>query len=109
MLEIKAYYKLKIICNMKIKFLMITCCCFLLSCMEDADRDQFGFTFIAANKSVVEHQNVKITIGGIQNGAFIETDSYIYPKIVVLSNDWPDTTGNQSQSFPSYEKPWGPD
>jgi len=76
--------------------------------MEDEDRDQFGFTFVALNKSGVEHENVKITIGGMQNGEFIGTDSYIFPKILVLSNDWPDTSGNQSQSFAFYEDRWSP-
>ncbi|MEN8805587.1 MAG: hypothetical protein ABF278_08180 [Wenyingzhuangia sp.] len=77
--------------------------------MEDEDRDQFGFTFTIANKSGVEHENVKITIGGMENGEFVGTDSYIFPKILVLSNDWPDTTGNQSQSFAFYEQRWNPD
>ena len=85
------------------------CCFFLLSCIEDEDRDQFGFTFKVFNKSGVEHENVKITIGGIQNDEFIGTDSYTFPKILVLSNDWPDTTGNQSQSFAYYEQRWNPD
>jgi len=77
--------------------------------MEDEDRDQFGFTFTALNKSGVEHENVKITIGGMENGEFVGTDSYIFPKILVISNDWPDTTGNQSQSFAFYEERWNPD
>ena len=94
---------------MKTKFLIIMCCCLLLSCMDDEDRDQFGFTFKVANLSGVEHENVKITIGGMENDEFIGTDSYTFPKILVLSNDWPDTTGNQSQSFAFYEKRWNPD
>ena len=77
--------------------------------MEDEDRDQFGFTFTVSNKSGLEHENVRITIGGMENGEFIGTDSYIFPKILVLSNDWPDTTGNQSQSFAFYEERWNPD
>jgi hypothetical protein len=93
---------------MKIKILIIICCCFLVSCMEDEDRDQFGFTFKVANKSGMEHENVRITIGGMENGEFIGTDSYIFPKILVLSNDWPDTTGNQTQSFAFYEERWNP-
>lgn len=93
---------------MKTKFLIIICCCFLLSCMEDEDRDQFGFTFTIANQSGVEHENVKITIGGMENGEFVGTDSYTFPKILVLSNEWPDTTGNQSQSFAFYDDRWNP-
>ena len=93
---------------MKIKILIIICCCFLVSCMEDEDRDQFGFTFKVANRSGMEHENVRITIGGMENGEFIGTDSYIFPKILVLSNDWPDTTGNQTQSFAFYEERWNP-
>ena len=94
---------------MKIKILIIICCCFLVSCMEDEDRDQFGFTFWVSNKSGIEHENVKITIGGMENGEFTGTDSYIFPKILVLSNDWPDTTGNQTQYFAFYEERWNPD
>ena len=95
---------------MKIKILIIICCCFLVSCFfEDEDRDQFGFTFTIANQSGMEHDNVRITIGGIEDGEFIGTDSFTFPKILVLSNDWPDTTGNQSQSFPFYEDRWNPD
>ncbi|MDC1266274.1 hypothetical protein N8009_05730, partial [Flavobacteriaceae bacterium] len=94
---------------MKTKLLIIICCFSLLSCMEDEDRDQFGFTFTIANQSGLEHENVKITIGGMENGEFIGTDSYTFPKILVLSNDWPDTTGTQSQSFAFYEERWNPD
>ena len=95
---------------MKIKILIIICCCFLVSCFfEDEDRDQFGFTFWVSNKSGIEHENVKITIGGMENGEFTGTDSYIFPKILVLSNDWPDTTGNQTQYFAFYEERWNPD
>ena len=95
---------------MKIKILIIICCCFLVSCFfEDEDRDQFGFTFTIANQSGMEHDNVRITIGGIEDGEFIGTDSFTFPKILVLSNDWPDTTGNQSQSFAFYEDRWNPD
>ena len=53
---------------MKTKILIIMYCCLLLSCMDDEDRDQFGFTFRVLNKSGVEHENVKITIGGMENG-----------------------------------------
>lgn len=87
---------------------------YLLVCVSsdlkslDSDRDQFGFTFRVANKSGVEHKNVKITIGGMQNGEFVGTDSYLFPKILVLSNDWPDTKGNQSQTFAFYEERWNP-
>ncbi len=85
------------------------CFCTLTSCIEDEDRDQFGFTFSVQNKSGLEHENIKITIGGMQEGEFIGTESYTFPKILVLSNDWPDTTGNQSQSFAFYEDRWNPD
>lgn len=80
-----------------------------ISWMEDEDRDQFGFTFTVSNKSGLEDENVRITIGGIEDGEFIGTDSFTFPKILVLSNDWPDTTGNQSQSFAFYEERWNPD
>ncbi len=94
---------------MKKIIVFIFCFCTLTSCIEDEDRDQFGFTFSVQNKSGLEHENIKITIGGMQEGEFIGTESYTFPKILVLSNDWPDTTGNQSQSFAFYEDRWNPD
>lgn len=94
---------------MKKTILFLATFLLLVSCMKDEDRDQFGFTFSVANKSGLEHENIKITIGGMQDGEFIGTESYTFPKILVLSNDWPDTTGNQSQSFAFYEDRWNPD
>ena len=84
-------------------------CCLLLSCMDDEDRDQFGFTFRVLNKSGVEHENVKITIGGMENGEFIGTSSYSFPKILVLLND-SDIPGNKykPQTFAFYEDRWNP-
>ena len=77
--------------------------------MDDEDRDQFGFTFRVANKSGAEHNNVKITIGGIENGEFVGTDSYTFPKILVLPND-SDIPNNQfiPQTFAFYEERWNP-
>ena len=77
--------------------------------MEDEDRDQFGFTFSVYNKSGTEHNNVKITIGGMQNGEFIGASSYTFPIILVLSNDWQNPNGNQTQFFAFYEERWNPD
>ena len=95
---------------MKIKILIIFCCCFLVSCFfEDEDRDQFGFTFRVYNKSGMEHNNVKITIGGMENGEFIGASSYTFPTILVLSNDWQNPNGNQTQFFAFYEERWNPD
>jgi len=45
----------------------------------------------------VGYSNVKLIIGGLRKGEFIETDSYSFPKILVLSNNWPDITGRQNQ------------
>jgi hypothetical protein len=97
---------LKII--MKTKLIIICCALLFISCLPDEEEAQIGFTFTIANQSGVEHENVKITIGGIENGEFVGTDSYIFPKIMVLSNDWPDTSGNQSQSFAIDNNRWKP-
>ena len=97
---------LKII--MKTKLLIICCALLFISCLEDEEEAQIGFTFTIANQSSAEHENVKITIGGIENGEFVGTESYIFPKILVLSNDWPDTSGNQSQSFAIDNNRWKP-
>jgi hypothetical protein len=98
--------KLKII--MKTKLIIICCALLFISCLEDEEEAQIGFTFTIANQSSAEHENVKITIGGIENGEFVGTESYIFPKILVLSNDWPDTSGNQSQSFAIDNNRWKP-
>ena len=97
---------LKII--MKTKLIIIYCALLFISCLPDEEEAQIGFTFTIANQSSVEHENVKITIGGIENGEFVGTDSYIFPNILVLSNDWPDTSGNQSQSFAIDNNRWKP-
>jgi hypothetical protein len=93
---------------MKTKLIIICCALLFISCLPDEEEAQIGFTFTIANQSSVEHENVKITIGGIENGEFVGTDSYIFPKIMVLSNDWPDTSGNQSQSFAIDNNRWKP-
>jgi hypothetical protein len=93
---------------MKTKLIIICCALLFISCLPDEEEAQIGFTFTIANQSGVEHENVKITIGGIENGEFVGTDSYIFPKIMVLSNDWPDTSGNQSQSFAIDNNRWKP-
>jgi hypothetical protein len=92
----------------KTKLIIICCALLFISCLPDEEEAQIGFTFTIANQSGVEHENVKITIGGIENGEFVGTDSYIFPKIMVLSNDWPDTSGNQSQSFAIDNNRWKP-
>jgi hypothetical protein len=93
---------------MKTKLIIICCALLFISCLPDEEEAQIGFTFTIANQSSVEHENVKITIGGFENGEFVGTDSYIFPKIMVLSNDWPDTSGNQSQSFAIDNNRWKP-
>lgn len=81
----------------------------LTSCdISDPEGDKIGFEFLIGNKSGIEHDNVKITIGGIKDGQFIGTESYTFPKILLLSDNWPDTKGNQHQSIALDQNRWNP-
>ena len=76
---------LKII--MKTKLLIICCALLFISCLEDEDRVRIGFTFEIINSTDLEFENVKVTIGGLQNGEFVGTESYTLPNIWIRSSN----------------------
>lgn len=80
----------------------------LFSCSLPDEGDQIGFQLIIVNKSGLEHDNAKLIIGGMNDGEFVATESYLLPKILVLSNDWPDTKGGQTQFIALNENRWNP-
>jgi hypothetical protein len=68
--------------------LLITCCALLfISCLEDEDRVRIGFTIEIVNLTNLEFENVKVTIGGLQNGEFVGTESYTLPSIWIRSSN----------------------
>ncbi len=55
----------------------------LASCdISDEDEDKFGFVFTVTNNLSAEHDNAKITIGGMKDGKFVGTESYTFPKLL---------------------------
>ena len=59
----------------------------IFSCVKDEDRVFEGFTFRFSNHTGKEH-NVKVFIGGLENGNFIPTDSIsIVPSIKINGNN----------------------
>jgi|TARA_B110000967_G_C18541399_1_gene390794 hypothetical protein len=80
---------------------LIFICFIFLSCIDDEDRERFGFEFTVSNKRT-ELRNVKIIIGGIKNNEFISTDSYSFPVLNTYTN-------NQSQEIAKYDNRWLPD
>jgi hypothetical protein len=76
---------LKII--MKTKLIIICCALLFISCLEDEDRVRIGFTFEIVNLTNLEFENVKVTIGGLQNGEFVGTESYTLPSIWIRSSN----------------------
>ena len=73
---------------MKTKLILICCIFLLTSCLpSDEENVRIGFMFEIINKTNIEYENVKITIGGIQNGNFIGTESYILPTIRIRNSD----------------------
>jgi hypothetical protein len=91
---------LKII--MKTKLIIICCALLFISCLPDEEEARIGFTFTISNQSGVEHENVKITIGGIENGEFVGTGSYTLPTIWIRSNN------SEAQSFAIDNNRWKP-
>ena len=72
---------------MKTKLILICCTLLFISCLPDEEEVRIGFMFTIINKTNIEYENVKITIGGIQNGSFIGTESYTLPTIRIRNND----------------------
>ncbi len=91
----------------KIIFIII-CCWLFISCNFGGDwsldpgEKQFGFNFFVYNERN-ELNNAKITIGGIKDGKFIGTESYVFDTIK-SRNDISDL-----EYLGGYEKRWDPD
>jgi len=88
---------------MKLKLILYCSTFLLLSCGSlDGDRVQFGFTFDVSNDSGVEINNAKITIGGLKNGEFVGTESYLLPTIRIREYNW------ESQLIAINDNRWEP-
>jgi len=72
---------------MKTKLILICCTLLFASCFLDEQDVRSGFMFSISNTTNLEYENVKVTIGGFQNGNFIGTESYTLPTIRVRNND----------------------
>jgi len=73
---------------MKLKLILFCSAFLILSCGSlDGERDPIGFNFKIANDSGVEINNAKITIGGLKNGEFVGTESYLLPKIRIRKSN----------------------
>ena len=72
---------------MKLKIALLCCVLLFISCLPDEERGRIGVMFEIINLSNLEHKNVKITIGGIEDGNFVGTESYILPTIRIRNNN----------------------
>jgi len=72
---------------MKTKLILICCTLLFISCLPNEEDVRIGLMFKIINKTNVEHKNVKVTIGGLQNGTFVGTESYTLPAIRIRNND----------------------
>ena len=72
---------------MKTKLIIICCALLFISCLTDEEEARIGFTFEIINLTDLEFENVKVTIGGLQNGEFVGTASYTLPIIWIRSNN----------------------
>ncbi|MCD8423647.1 hypothetical protein [Tenacibaculum finnmarkense] len=73
---------------MKTKLILICCIFLLTSCLpSDEENVQIGFMFEIRNTTGLEYENVKVTIGGIKNGEFVDTGSYTLPLIRIRNNN----------------------
>lgn len=71
---------------MKIKRLTLISVIVLASCRpvdKEIERDLFGFSFDVLNGTQQEYKNAEISIGGIKEGKFMATESYILPTILI--------------------------
>ena len=72
---------------MKTKLIIICCTLLVTSCSHDEGYVRTGFMFRISNTTALEYENVKVTIGGIDNnGEFVGTESYILPPIRIRNN-----------------------
>ena len=58
----------KIISTMKTKLMLIFCVLLFISCLRDEKEARIGFMFTIINSTNFGFKNVKVTIGGLQNG-----------------------------------------
>ena len=73
---------------MKTKLIIICCTLLVTSCSHDEGYVRTGFMFRISNTTALEYENVKVTIGGIDNnGEFIGTQSYTLPTIRIRNNN----------------------
>ena len=72
---------------MKTKLIIICCTLLVTSCFHDEGYVRTGFMFEIINKTDIEYENIKVTIGGIDsNGEFVGTESYTLPPIRIRNN-----------------------
>jgi hypothetical protein len=72
---------------MKTKLIIICCALLFISCLPDEEEAQIGFMFKIINSTNLEFENAKVTIGGLQNGEFVGTESYTLPNIWIRSSN----------------------
>jgi hypothetical protein len=73
---------------MKTKLIIICCTLLVTSCFHDEGYVRTGFMFDIVNDTDIEYENVKVTIGGIDNnGEFVGTQSYTLPPIRIRNNN----------------------
>ena len=74
--------KLKInTCLVFFSFLFVSCL------PSDEENARIGIMFKIINTTNLEYENVKVTIGGLENGAFVGTASYTLPTIRIRNNN----------------------
>ena len=88
---------------MKTKLILFLCVLLLVSCLPDEEEDRIGFMFTIVNSTNSEFDNVKVTIGGLQNGEFVGTESYTLPTIWIRNNN------SEAQFDPTSGNRWRPD
>lgn len=87
----------------KSKIILLISLTIYTSCLPpDEDREQIGFTFDISNNSNVEYHSAKITIGGMKDGEFTGTESYLFPKLFIRTHNL------ESQIVATYEDRWRP-
>ena len=88
---------------MKIKLMLIFCALLFISCLKDEKETRIGFMFTIINSTNLEFENAKVTIGGLQNGGFVGTESYTFPNIWIRSNN------SEAQNVAIDRERWRPD
>ena len=88
---------------MKTKLILFLCVLLLVSCLPDEEEDRIGFMFKIVNLTNSEFENVKVTIGGLQNGEFVGTESYTLPTIWIRNNN------SEAQYVATSGNRWRPD